>query len=76
MEANGFNKSAFNSFFMTKETAEVIPAVFHPDRIIILSGRTPAVRLKYLYQSNKILAFYYLIVVSLYIMIVCTYVYI
>ena len=61
MEANGFNKSASTRFVLTEETAEAIPAAFHPDRITFC----PAEFLKCLYESDKILALlsYYVITV-------------
>ena len=52
----------------TKETAEEIPAAFHPDGITFC----PAVLLNFLDESDKLV--YYLIMVSLYMMLVCTYV--
>ena len=33
MQAYGFNKSASTPFVLTKETAEAIPAAFHPDKL-------------------------------------------
>ena len=38
MEANGFNELESNPFVLTKVTAEVIPAAFHPNGI----KRSPA----------------------------------
>ena len=60
MEANGFNKSAASTpFVMTKETAEEIPAAFHPHEIT----SCPAAALNFLDESDKIV---YYLMVSLY----------
>ena len=60
MEANGVNKSASTRFVLTEETAEAIPAAFHPMEFFFC----PAALLNFLDESDKIV--YYLIMVSLY----------
>ena len=59
MEANGVNKSASTRFVLTEETAEAIPAAFHP-MDFFLSGRT----LKFFRRigQNRVLSYYGIII--------------